>query len=176
MQRCLCLGQLQTEISMPVHLKTLLSRVRSFRKADDGQALVELAICLPMLLFIVMGICTFGIAINNYISLTSATSSGTRALSVNRGNTSDPCQTLSSTVSSAAPLLKSASLTYSLTLTPYGGTAATYTGTSCAGATSNLSASATAKVTVTYPCTLIVMNQNFAANCKLTAVDTELVQ
>ena len=161
---------------MRLLLETIRFRAYSFSQAEDGQALVELAICLPMLLLVVMGICTFGIAINNYISLTSATSSGTRALSVNRGNTSDPCQTLSSTVSSAAPLLKSASLSYSLTLTPYGGAAATYTGTSCAGATSNLSASATAKVKVTYPCTLMVMNQNFAVNCTLTAMDAELVQ
>ena len=79
-------------------------------------------------------------------------------------------------MSAAAPLLTSASLSYSLSLTPYGGTAATFTGTSCAGATPNLSASATAKVTVTYPCTLKVMNQNFAVNCQLTAVDAELVQ
>lgn len=138
--------------------------------------MVEMAVCLPVLLLVVMGICVFGLAVSNYISLTAATSSGTRALSVSRGGTSDPCQLLSTAVSSSAPLLKSASLAYSLALTPSGAGTSTYTGTSCTGATSNLSAGAAAKVTITYPCTLIVLRQNYAPGCTLTAVDSELVQ
>lgn len=150
--------------------------LNALRCEESGQALVEMAICLPVLLLIVMGLCMFGIAMNNYIALTAATSSGTRALSVNRGGTSDPCQLVSSTVPASAPLLKSASLTYSLALTPSGGTTATYTGTTCTGAVSNLLSGATAKVTVTYPCNLAVLKQNFAVGCTLTAVDSELVQ
>ena len=152
------------------------SRACTIFREESGQALVEMAVCMPVLLLVVMGICVFGLAVNNYISLTAATSSGKRALYVSRGNNSDPCQSLSTAVSTAAPLLKSASLTYSLALTPSGGGTSTYTGTSCTGATSNLSAGAAAKVTVTYPCTLIVLRQNYAPGCTLTAVDSELVQ
>lgn len=155
---------------------TVRTWASAFYYEESGQALVEMAVCLPVLLLIVMGICAFGLAVNSYMSLTSATSSGTRYLSVSRGGTSDPCQLLSSAVSSSGPLLKSASLTYSLALTPSGGSTTTYAGTSCTGAASNLTAGATAKATVTYPCTLIVLRQNFAPGCTLTAVDSELVQ
>ncbi len=162
--------------SAPSKFTQVCARLVTLHYEESGQALVEMALCLPILLMIVMGLCTFGIAMNNYIALTAATSSGTRALSVSRGGTSDPCQLLSSTVSTSAPLLKSASLTYNLVLTPSGGAASTYTGTSCTGAASNLSTNATAKVTVTYPCSLVVLRQNYAVGCTLTAVDAELVQ
>ena len=97
-----------------------------FCRGEDGQSLVEFAVTLPVLLLVVTGLMTFGIAINNYILLTDGVNIGARQLAISRGNTTDPCYTVSSAVIAAAPLLKPASMTFKFVLN---GTA--YTGTSC---------------------------------------------
>ena len=67
--------------------------------------MVEMALVLPVLLLVLTGILTFGLAFNNYVILTEATSVGARALAISRGATTDPCATASSAVIAAAPLL-----------------------------------------------------------------------
>ena len=47
----------------------------------------------------------FGLAFDNYISLTDATGVGARQLAISRGQTLDPCQTVYTAVTGAAPLL-----------------------------------------------------------------------
>ena len=137
---------------------------------EAGQALVEFALCLPVLLLLVFGIFSFGIAFSNYILLENATNIGARQLAISRGNSTDPCSTISSTVAAAAPLLKSTSLNYTFLLNNV-----TYTGTSCSGATTSMVQGATAKLTVTYPCTLASFRWNYGA-CTLTAAVAELIQ
>ena len=151
------------------------SRLQQLSRRNDGQSLVEFALTLPILLMIVTGIMAFGIVFNNYLMLTEATSVGTRQLTVSRGQTLDPCKTFSAAVSAAAPLLKSSSLTFTLTLN-----GDTYTGTSCSGtATSGapadmiLGTNAVAKVT--YPYSLGIF-RSVVSNGLLTAQTTELMQ
>ena len=147
------------------------------RHDEQGQSAVELALCLPVMLLVVTGITTFGIAMNNYILLTNATNSGARMVALSRGVTSDPCLDISKTVSSGAPLLKASNLTYSLSVTPSGGsTATTWTGTTCTGAAAALTQNATAKVSINYPCNLKVYSRDLAPSCNLQAIDAELVQ
>jgi Flp pilus assembly protein TadG len=144
---------------------------------EDGQAMVEMALVLPILLLVVTGILTFGLAFNNYVLLTEATSVGARALAISRGATTDPCATASSAVIAAAPLLTPANLSFTFVLN-----GATYTGTSCSsgssttGAAANLVQGANAIVTVTYPCSLAVYGANYAPHCSLQAQMTELIQ
>jgi Flp pilus assembly protein TadG len=148
-----------------------------FLRKEQGQSLVEFALSLPVMLLIVTGIASFGIAMNQYLMLTNATNSAARQLAINRGLTTDPCQLASSTVYGAAPLLTQASLSFTLVLN---GT--TYSGTSCSssntttGAAGNLSQGSTAKITVTYPCVLQVYGKNLIPSCVLTAQDSELVE
>jgi Flp pilus assembly protein TadG len=52
--------------------------------AEDGQALVELALVLPLLVAILFGVIQFGIAFNNYVTLTDAVRAGARSASVSR--------------------------------------------------------------------------------------------
>lgn len=147
------------------------------RHDEQGQSAVELALCLPVMLLVVTGITTFGIAMNNYILLTNATNSGARMIALSRGVSSDPCSDLSKTVTNGAPLLRSSNLTYSLAITPNGSsTTSTYTGTSCTSAAAALTQNATAKVTINYPCNLKVYSRDLAPSCNLQAVDAELVQ
>jgi Flp pilus assembly protein TadG len=144
---------------------------------EQGQAMVEMALVLPVLLLVVTGILTFGLAFNNYVMLTEATSVGARALAISRGQTTDPCATASSAVYAAAPLLASSKLSFTFILN---GT--TYTGASCSsgssttGAAGNLVQGNNAVLTVNYPCSLGVYGANYAPNCSLQAQMTELVQ
>lgn len=55
--------------------KKLLHR---FRKNNKGVALVELALVMPILLILVMGIVEFGWIFNGYITLTGAAREGAR--------------------------------------------------------------------------------------------------
>ncbi len=144
---------------------------------QEGQAMVEMALALPVLLLVLTGILTFGLAFNNYVLLTEATSIGARTLAISRGATTDPCATASSAVIAAAPLLTPANFSFTFVLN-----GASYTGASCSsgssttGAAANLVQGSNAIVTVTYPCSLVVYGANYAPHCSLQAQMTELVQ
>lgn len=56
---------------------------------EDGQSIVEFAIILPFLLFLLLGITQFGLAFHNYLAITDAARVGARAAAVNR--TTNPC-------------------------------------------------------------------------------------
>jgi Flp pilus assembly protein TadG len=60
-----------------------MSRTRSLRR-QDGQAAAELALVLPVLAALLLGIAQFGIVFNNYITLTDATRAGARKAAVSR--------------------------------------------------------------------------------------------
>lgn len=147
------------------------------RSRENGQALLEFALCLPLLLLVLTGICTFGVFLNHYLVLTNAATIGAQQLAVSRGQTTDPCQLTSSAVLAASPLLTAANLSYIFVLN-----GVTYTGTSCSssstttGAAGNLVQGAAASVTVSYPCSLAVYGKNYLPNCLLHAQTTELVQ
>ena len=51
---------------------------------NSGQAMAEMAIVLPVLLFLVLGIMQLGITFNNYLALTDAVRAGARTAAVSR--------------------------------------------------------------------------------------------
>jgi Flp pilus assembly protein TadG len=148
------------------------------RNGDEGSALVEFALILPMLLMLTTGMLVFGVAMNNYLQLTNAVSIGARTLAVSAQLTLDPCSTASTAITNAAPGLTASKFTYTYVMN---GT--TYTGTSCnssslsSGAAGNLTTGTTVSVTATYPLNLSVFGQKFSAsNAVLQSTSTELVQ
>ena len=148
------------------------------RCGDQGSALVEFAMLLPMLLLLTTGIMVFGVAMNNYLQLTNAVSIGARTLAVSAQMVLDPCATASTAITNAAPNLPPSNFTFTYTLN---GT--TYTGTSCSsstvttGAAGNLASGTTVTVTATYPLNLSVFGKVFSqSNAVLSATSTELVQ
>jgi Flp pilus assembly protein TadG len=58
-------------------------------RRDEGQAIVEFAIVLPILVLLVFGITQFGMAFRNYLAITDAARVAARAAAVKR--TSSPC-------------------------------------------------------------------------------------
>jgi Flp pilus assembly protein TadG len=57
---------------------------RRATRTQDGQALVEFALVIPVFLLLVMGIIQFGFVFKDYIALTDATRVGARQASVAR--------------------------------------------------------------------------------------------
>jgi Flp pilus assembly protein TadG len=157
-------------------------RARLHFGGEKGGALVEFALVLPVLLLVVTAITTFGIALNNYLQLTEAVGIGGQALSVSRGNTTDPCNAVSSAVIAAAPYLVSTSISFTTKIYTSSSSSTSYSGTSCSssstttGAAGNLTQGQAAVVTATYPCSLAVFGVNYAPTCNLTAQVTEIIQ
>ncbi len=153
------------------------SSLRELLLREDGQSLVEFAVTLPGLLLVVTGIMAFSIAFNNYMTLTEAVSVGARQLTVSRGQTLDPCQTFSSAVYAAAPLLKQSNLIFKISLNGN-----TYMGTSCSGtltsgAPANMILGTSTVVTVTYPVSLNLYGiKILPSGSLLMAQTTELMQ
>ena len=149
----------------------------AFTCADHGQSLVEFAVCLPLLLLVVTGIFTFGVAMNSFLMLTDATNVGARLLAISRGRSTDPCADTANAVYAAAPALRAVSLKFSFVLN-----GASYSGASCSspstttGAAANLTPNSIVTLTVTYPCNLKVYGADYAPACLLTAQTSELVQ
>lgn len=158
-------------------------RLRVCKRGEEGGALVEMALVLPILMLVLTGIFSFGIAMANYMQLTEAVDVGGRLLAISRNQYLDPCAAAVTAIESAAPSLAPANMTFTFVLN---GT--TYSGTSCSSSSYTSGAAGaittagtaipngTAQVTVTYPCNLAVYGRNLVPSCHLTAQTTELVQ
>jgi Flp pilus assembly protein TadG len=145
---------------------------------EQGSALVEFAMILPMLLLLTTGVLVFGVAMNNYMQLTNAASIGARALAISAEVTLDPCATAYTAITGASPGLTPSKLTFSYVLNGI-----SYSGPTCSsgsvssGAAGNLSSGTNATVTITYPLNLSVFGKVFSSsNAVLSATSTELVQ
>ncbi len=152
-------------------------------RADQGSALVEFAVVLPLLMTLVLGIVTFGTAFGTYQTLTNAAAAGAQALAVARGQTSDPCITASGPVFTLAHYLNQANIKFTITVAPQTGqTGTTYnfaSGTaspSCTANSTNLLQNDNVTVKLTYPCQLSIYGVNFAPSCTMTAQTWEVIQ
>ena len=74
---------------------------------EQGQTMVEFAVVLPVLAFVLFAIIQFGLTLNSYVTLTSAVRDGARKGSVSRTATDPIGTTVSAVKSSAANLNKS---------------------------------------------------------------------
>jgi Flp pilus assembly protein TadG len=164
--------------------KRISSQLERFFQSE-GQALVETALILPIVMIIVMGILVFGIFTMQIMSLTQGVSNAGRVLAVSSGQTTDPCSLAATSVQNAAPLLSKSSLTYSITLTPtVGGISHNYSQASCpststtTGAAGYLVSGGTVSVTASYSnCSLKFYGKNFLPNgCSISNTITEAVQ
>lgn len=154
---------------------------------EEGSTLVEMAFVLPILLVVLTGIFSFGIALNQDMVLTNAVNAGARAFALSRsGNVSsapsvDPCLYAVTTAVSAASTLKASNMSFTFVYTPSGsgntgGSATTYTatGSSSSGCPSlAMYAGDIVQVQATYPVTPTMFGWSRTLN--LTGTSTELV-
>ena len=79
-------------------------------RSQKGQAMTEFALVLPIMAFLLFAVIQFGIAFNNYITLTDATRAGARKAAVSR-RYPNPRQTCIDAVRNSANGLKQSDLT-----------------------------------------------------------------
>lgn len=135
---------------------------------EEGSALVEIALVLPVLLGVLTAICAFGVAFSNEQTLTSAVGAGAQYLQLVRTTTTDPCADTLNAIESAAPNLTPGSITLTFSLN---GTAVS--GSSCPGDQSYLVQGEPITVTAKYPCALPIYGTKFSNACQLSAKVTE---
>jgi len=141
---------------------------RRRRLAQSGQAVVEFALVLPLLLILMTGILQFGLMLNHYITLTDAVRSGARYLSLGR-TYPDPCDgAINATVSAATNV----GLTSSQVGTTLSGTDSCGTGSYPSRSNPSLTEGSPATVTASQPFTLTVFGLPlFSVNLSATATD-----
>lgn len=131
-----------------------------FRKGrrEDGQALVEFALVLPVLLVIVLAIMKFGILFEQYLTLTDAVRGGARTLAIGRG-TANACTTADNqVVNSATGLgLQTSQISHTFTAPD-----------SCTSLTSGNAVT----ITATYPVSVSIMGVTFlSTNLNVSATE-----
>jgi Flp pilus assembly protein TadG len=97
-------------------------------RSEQGQSLTEFALALPILALLLFAVIQFGIAFNNYVTLTDATRAGARKAAVGR-QLSDPVGACQSAIVSSAEDLNASDLTTSCSSTWQPGADVTVTAT-----------------------------------------------
>jgi Flp pilus assembly protein TadG len=128
---------------------------------DRGQAMIEMALLLPLLVLLAYGIVQGGILFNNWIVLTEATRSGARELSLGRAPSVNACDNATTRLKSAAFNLHQADLVVTYTV---------------ANSCTDLAVGSAATLRATYPCALRILGINFAPGCTLRSEVTERVE
>jgi len=144
-------------------------RLRSLlHGGQEGSALVEIALIMPMILGLLTAIFTFAIGFNNQLTLTSAVGAGAQYLQLIRTTTTDPCKDTLTAIQNAAQTLTPGSISLSFS---FNGTAVT--GNSCPGDQVDLAQGQPVTVSATYPCVLMIYGTKFTNTCQLSAKVTE---
>jgi Flp pilus assembly protein TadG len=152
---------------------------------EEGQATLELAFMLPVLMTILMGIFWVGWTYNNEIVLTQAVGAGGAFLStVGQGNingVTDPCAGATTEIVAAASNLN----TSNLTITYYvNGAAVTLTSGGCSSSLSKFQTRGnTVTVQAQYPCSMaalsglgsLISSTVFSSGCQMTQAVSESV-
>lgn len=148
---------------------------------EEANALVELAVALPVVMLLITGMITFGLMLNNYLVLSHATDVGARNLALSRGATTNPCSDAVTAIQNAAPNLASSSLNYTFNIGSgsFSGSSTGFSGTTSASCSqagvSDMVAGDNATVTVTYPFQLLVYGWK-ATTVNIAASTTEVIQ
>lgn len=143
------------------------------RNSEEGGALVEMAITLPLVMLIMTGIFSFSVAIYQKLQLAEAVSNGGHYLAVDRGDT-DPCKTIANAIYAAAPGLNQNSMSLTFTLNGASPTGPTCPGTS-GTANSNMVSGGTGQIQATYPCSLAIYGWGFTS-CSISSQISEVIQ
>jgi Flp pilus assembly protein TadG len=175
---------------MPKLSQTRATRIlRYMRFGDHGGAIVEMALVVPMLLTLITGIFSLGIALYQKLQLAEAVSAGGRVMAVERGQ-NDPCTDTANAIYAASPGLSQSNLTLTMKIghmsggaftsstsyTAAQGSAPTCTGAGLNGPTSTaLTAGWGAQIVATYPCAYAVYGLHLGS-CSIATQVTEVIQ
>jgi Flp pilus assembly protein TadG len=102
---------------------------------EEGGSLVEFAITLPLLLVVLTMAATLTLAFFNLQQMGNATASAVEEVAAEQGVTTDPCNTVMTSIQAQLPGFTAANLSYSLTVTSASGTGTTFTSAGYGGNT-----------------------------------------
>jgi Flp pilus assembly protein TadG len=162
-------------------------RLRAFlRSKSEGQSLVELALLLPMMMMLLTGIFSIGVAMCSDVALNNAVDVGARYLAIEgntsgttSGNLADPCQAVFSQMMGSSSTLNPANITVTYTLVngasstkigPFTGTAAN----TCSNESAAFGSGGSFTIIATYPCNIGVYGVNFSG-CQITASSNQYI-
>jgi len=168
----------------------LARRVRRIfgRRGEEGGALLEFAVALPLLLTVLTGTVSFSLALYFLQQIGSATSSAAQLLGAQAGTVTDPCANVSSVITSALSNLNSAKITFNVSITTASGTTkyGPFTppvtqGNGCTQAGDG--GATTTQETANYPVTVTVTYSyswlpifNFSPSSSLSSSETEIAE
>lgn len=133
-----------------VRARLIVGRVMArLRSDEEGQAIVETALMLGMLMLAVVSISWFGITMYNRTLLTQAVQAGASEMVAYQTLSTDPCTAATTAIQNATG--GTTGLTYSQMTVTFYENGAQVSGSSCAG---NLSTGDTVTVSATYPSSL----------------------
>lgn len=173
-------------------------RLLTLARDGRGVAAVEFALVVPVLSFMMVGVLSFGLALNNYVDLTEGVRVAARVLAQASAYPSQAydtafCNTSGSSTCSgggyfggATAYLNSSSLNWSVyvytpgdfsTATACNSTTSSVTSADNTACNSDLTTSGKAvTVTATYSQCITVFGHNFLPNCRLSVSTTQMVE
>ena len=80
--------------------------------------MVEFAFVMPFLIFLLLGICQFGLAFHNYLSITDAARVAARKAAVSRTAAGGPCQAARSAIQATVSPAQWSTISTRITCTP----------------------------------------------------------
>jgi len=103
--------------SKPRSRHRVLARIAALRRKlarTEGQALLEMALVSPAVLLLSLGICIFGLMLNQYLVLSNAATIGAQQMAISRYEVTDPCASVYTAVTNAAPNLTAGNLGFTI--------------------------------------------------------------
>jgi Flp pilus assembly protein TadG len=125
------------------------------RRGEEGAALLEFAITLPLLMTVLTGTASFSLALYLLQQIGNATSTAAQLLGAEQGLITDPCATVVTSVTKSLPNLTPGLITYTVSITDSSGTnhttaATTGSSFSCSSYASYMAPNEPVTVTVSY--------------------------
>ena len=151
--------------------------------SECGQAVVEMAVVLPLLLAILTGTASFSMALFSMQQLGNAASTSAQQLGADQGLVTDPCATAVTAVTTALPNWTASKISYKISITDSGGTAHNYPSSgmtagssfSCTAGAGYMDANEPVTVTLSYQYTWFPI-LNFSPSSALTASEAAMME
>jgi Flp pilus assembly protein TadG len=124
-------------------------------RGEEGAALLEFAVTLPLFLTVLTGTASFSLALYFLQQIGNATSTASQLLGAEAGLITDPCASTVTSVTASLPNMTASKITYTVVITDSGGTAHTYGPTagssfSCTAGAAEMAPNEPVTVTVKY--------------------------
>ena len=144
--------------------------------------MVEMALALPLMMLLLTGIVSLGLALSSYLTLSHAVDVGARNLALSRGSSStNPCADAVALIQGAAPSLNASNVSYTFQIgsDTFTGKSNGFSGTGSTSCSvlgvSDMVAGSTASVTANYPYQLMIIFWK-SQTLNLTAATSEVIQ